>query len=294
MDDITLAKRFDAMRFDLERSIRYWSSRSVVWSGLVQAASITTAITGSAAIATLANESNVMPIIFAAVASLCGIFSAAFDAPSRARFCIERISLYSELLARCPLDGCSSKETEDLLSEIRAARLRLEASETVVLECLDVICHNKVCVAMGREESKHRLTWFQRVVGRILPIPYVEPVDKEVVKMGKLKKVLIGLAVVVGIVVVCVNYGCTTHVAVSGYEDVNGRGASGKYCYWGCLWNDRFWEQDWMEKKSPTNTLGIVRSRTNYGYSLISALTFGAIVPVDVEWELNADDPEGE
>ena len=49
-----------------------------------------------------------------------------------------------------------------------------------------------------------------------------------------------------------------------------------------------------MEKKSPTNTLGIVRSRTNYGYSLISALTFGAIVPVDVEWELNADDPEGE
>ena len=88
MDKVTLAEQFDTMRFDLERSIRYWSSRSIAWSGLVQAASITTAIAGSAAIATLSNETNVMPIIFAAVASLCGIFSAAFDAPSRARFCI--------------------------------------------------------------------------------------------------------------------------------------------------------------------------------------------------------------
>ena len=174
MEKNALSENFDAMRFDLERSIRYWSSRSIVWSGIVQAAAITTAVSGSAAVATVFNY-KIASVIFAAVASLCGILAASFDAPSRARFCTERISLYTELLARCPMEGCDEKETQELLEQIRAERLRLEASETVILECLDVECHNKTCRALGRLHDIKPTTRLQRTLGRLIPLPYREP-----------------------------------------------------------------------------------------------------------------------
>ena len=178
MEKDTLSERFDAMRFDLERSIRYWSSRSIVWAGIVQAAAITTAVSGSAAVATVLS-CKTASIVFAAVAAICGILSASFDAPSRARFCTERISLYTELLARCPMEGCDEKETPELLEQIRADRLRLEASETVILECLDVECHNKTCRALGRLHDIRRTTWLQRTLGRLIPLPYHEPPSKK-------------------------------------------------------------------------------------------------------------------
>jgi len=176
MEKEELSTKFASMRFDLDRSIRYWSSRSVIWAAIVQAAAIATAISGSAAIATVSNCAGAS-VAFAAVAALCGILSASFDAPNRARFCTERVSLYTDLLARCPADGSGEKETPELYEKIRAARLRLESAETVILECLDVECHNKTCRAMGIDDE-HPTTFIQRTVGRLFPIPYHAPRSK--------------------------------------------------------------------------------------------------------------------
>lgn len=72
-----------------------------------------------------------------------------------------------------PID--ESEENLGLLKRIRNERLIIEKDETILLECLDVHCHNKQCVAEDRREDMRPMTLWQKTVGRVFPLGYKPP-----------------------------------------------------------------------------------------------------------------------
>ena len=74
------------------------------------------------------------------------------------------------LLTLFPID--ENEEDVRLLKRIRNERLMVEKDETIILECLDVHCHNKQCLSENRLGDMVKLNWFERWIGTVLPVGY--------------------------------------------------------------------------------------------------------------------------
>lgn len=99
------------------------------------------------------------------------------------------------------------------------------------------------------------------------------------------------LKVVFGGAIVLLCYACSTQATISGYENstIALTNSYNHAQYDGCFWVDRFWEEDWNEKKSRRNTLKIARVRITPWQSLVAVASLGWWVPMYLEWELNGD-----
>ena len=61
-------------------------------------------------------------------------------------------------------------------------------------------------------------------------------------------------------------------------------------CYLGSAYRDRPYCCYWADGGDQDHTLFSVRPKYNYWYAWVTILSFGAIMPLDLEWRYNKDD----
>ena len=108
---------------------------------------------------------------------------------------------------------------------------------------------------------------------------------KNKITIGKMK--FFGVSLLIAF---CLASGCAEHrVIVKGYSLPNDTEVEASSTYWGYGWCEKKkpWESDWASAKSSTRTLAYVSVRQKYWQSLISTFSFGAFMPVTLEWRLN-------
>jgi len=98
------------------------------------------------------------------------IFSWIKSASNSVKFHTNKRTLFYLLKKHFPKDLL--KGTEELTTFIRNEREDIEKDDTKGFPCLDVICHNDVCIDRGLTNAVCPLTWVQRNIGRIIPINY--------------------------------------------------------------------------------------------------------------------------
>lgn len=69
-----------------------------------------------------------------------------------------------------PID--EEEENVALLKRIRNERLLIEKDETVILDCVNVKCHNQQCLAENRDEDMVELNLWEKTVGQVFPVSY--------------------------------------------------------------------------------------------------------------------------
>jgi len=157
-------------QFSVEASKRYHAHRidTLVWcSGALQLVELVAST--AALISTFAWSMTVTRglIFFAGISAGLALVK---RTQSGIRFHYEMKAAFGDLAILFPVD--LEAGTKEQLEAIEHERQKIEKVDTRGFPCLDVICHNEVCLSLGREEEMKPLTWVQRYLGPILPIPY--------------------------------------------------------------------------------------------------------------------------
>lgn len=155
---------------DCYRSARYWACREIFWSFVDHLCKLAVFVTSAGAVCVKAVGGDPASVGWCAASALAAFVLESFAVQGKISFAIRQCQRYNAVLSLFPID--ESEETLALLKRIRNERLKIETEETVILECLDVRCHNKQCVAEGRPEDARPLTFFQKTFGLVFPISY--------------------------------------------------------------------------------------------------------------------------
>ena len=155
---------------DCYRSARYWACREIFWSFVDHVCKLVVFVTSAGAVCVQAVGGDPASVGWCAASALATFVLESFAVQGRITFSVKQCQRYNALLTLFPID--ESEETPGLLKRIRNERLMVEKDETIILECLDVRCHNKQCIAEGRPEDVRPLTWFQKTFGLVFPIRY--------------------------------------------------------------------------------------------------------------------------
>jgi len=176
MDDV-LVKGFWDLRFGLRRSYFYHEKRVLFWRTLLFIAHGMEAALMSTAAAFLFNDSSKTfsqwAVLVSAILSFIVIW---FGAEKRIQVNMEKKARFLDLEDRIPIK--ESDYSEELLEKLVRARRKIERDDDVVLPCVDALARNDACRALGLTEDR-RLNVLERIVGRILPIPYKKKVAQE-------------------------------------------------------------------------------------------------------------------
>lgn len=175
--DETLVKGFWDLRFGLRLSYFYHEKRVLFWRTLLFVAHGMEAALTSTAAAFLFNDSSKTfsqwAVLVSAILSFIVIW---FGAEKRIQVNMEKKARFLDLEDRIPIK--ESDYSEELLEKLTRARRKIERDDDVVLPCVDALARNDACRALGLTEDR-RLNIFERIVGRILPIPYKKKVAQE-------------------------------------------------------------------------------------------------------------------
>ena len=155
---------------DCYRSARYWACRELFWNFVDPLCKLAVFVTSAGAVCVKAVGGDPASVGWCAASALAAFVLESFAVQGKISFAIRQCQRYNAVLSLFPID--ESEETLALLKRIRNERLKIETEETVILECLDVRCHNKQCVAEGRPEDARPLTFFQKTFGLVFPISY--------------------------------------------------------------------------------------------------------------------------
>lgn len=151
--------------FGISRSVRYHSKRQAfcesmdTWSDialfLMGFGVVVSAIEDSYRLVLLAG----MAVVATSVLKLKQEFGRTAGVHSRLVYAFTRLEM--ELV---------STDDEDVVQRIHLERLALEEGEPPVMRGLDVICHNELLVAIGRDDPKERVpvSRFQRFAANLL------------------------------------------------------------------------------------------------------------------------------
>jgi len=172
MNTADLHKAFLDHQSDCYRSARYWACREIFWSFVDHVCKLIVFVTSAGAVCIQAVGGNPASVGWSAASALATFALESFAVQGRIAFAVRQCQRYNALLTLFPID--ETEETVGLLKRIRNERLMVEKDETVLLECLDVRCHNKQCYAEGRPEDMRPLTWFQKTLGLVFPFRYAD------------------------------------------------------------------------------------------------------------------------
>ncbi len=170
MNPNELHQAFADQQSDCYRSARYWACREVFWRFVDHLCKLFIFLASAGGVCVVAAGQDPTGVGWCAASALATFALEAFAVQGKVTFAVRQCQRYATILTLFPIDG--TEETPALLKRIRNERLMVEKDETVVLECLDVLCHNRQCVAEGRNADVAPLTWFQRTVGSVLPFCY--------------------------------------------------------------------------------------------------------------------------
>jgi hypothetical protein len=170
MDPQALHQAFADQQSDCYRSARYWACRETFWRFIDHLCKLAIFLTSAGAVCIQAVGGNPAGTGWCAAAALATFALESFAVEGKITFAVKQCQRYSTILMLFPVD--ETEEDAQLLKRIRNERLMVEKDETILLECLDVFCHNKQCVAEGREDDMVRLTFVERWVGCYFPMAY--------------------------------------------------------------------------------------------------------------------------
>lgn len=173
-DEMPLHARFESMRLGLMRSYYYYEMRLTFWSAFMFIAAAINAVLSLSAICALYDNTAVWVRWLVAISAFMTFVLTWFGANKRAN-CLTAQKLATKQVQNM-LPASEAEEVsggEALYKKVKTAREDFELRDDIILECADAICHNKACVTLGIPQ-RYVLAWWQRYLGRLLPIPYTE------------------------------------------------------------------------------------------------------------------------
>lgn len=170
MSPAEIHRAFLNHRSDCYRSARYWACREVFWSFVEHLCKLAVFVTSAGAVCVTTIGGDPSSAGWCAASALAAFILESFAVQGRISFAVRQCQRYNTVLTFFPID--ESEETPALLKRVRNERLAVEKDETVILECLDVLCHNRQCIAEDRPEDVRPLTGFQKTFGLVFPFRY--------------------------------------------------------------------------------------------------------------------------
>lgn len=157
---------WERLLFGVQRSVRYHARRQAFydfWSTLTNAVTI---IGGAGTVWAVLDNTFLgkdwrvyLPAVITVVATLNLVWGT-----------IRSARLHSDLARRfseLEREMLKARPTAESLADFQAKRLVIEAEEPPVKFALDVLCHNELARAMGREDEYREVTWLQRAFAQV-------------------------------------------------------------------------------------------------------------------------------
>ncbi|PIF52772.1 hypothetical protein CLU80_5257 [Pseudomonas sp. 29] len=162
-----LADRWYATLFSVRRSIRYHQRRRSFFDRLDKISNMLSLIFGSVAVyGTLQDNSKDIALIASGLVTVFASINLVLSSATRARDHTDFMRKYVEL-EKLMLGA----ESEQLLLEVAARRLSIEAEEPPVLHVLNAICHNETMRAMGyAKEDLPKIGPLQKLVAQLFDL----------------------------------------------------------------------------------------------------------------------------
>lgn len=159
-----LAERWEAKLFSVRRSIRYHQRRRAFYDRLDKASNMLSLIFGSATIyGILQTNAQIVALVASAIVTVVSSINLVVGSAQRGRDHTDFMRKYVELEKRM-----LANPSEELLLEVAAARLTIEAEEPPVLHVLNCICHNEMVRAMDYpKEEYYTIGTFQTLVSQV-------------------------------------------------------------------------------------------------------------------------------
>ena len=165
-------QEFANQQSDCYRSARYWACREVFWRFVDHVCKLFIFFTSAGAVCVKAIGSDPASVVWCATAAFASFILESFAIQGKIVFAVKQCQRYKAILALFPID--ETEESIKLLKRIRNERLNVEKDETIILECLDVICHNKQCISENRLDDIMKLNVLERTIGRFFPIGFAQ------------------------------------------------------------------------------------------------------------------------
>ena len=167
--DEKLADRYWEIRLGARTRALYYSRRILFWTGLEMLAQLGEFIVSTAAFVALLENHTGFGKWAAFAVSMMSFLALWLGAGKRARKCAELGREYGLIVGDVP--PYYELQTEDGARKAKDKLEKLYAEEGTFLDCLGVICYIDACHEFGATPQL-RLSWIERTIGRILPIPY--------------------------------------------------------------------------------------------------------------------------
>ena len=155
---------------DCGRSARYWNCREVFWRFVDHLCKLLIFLASSGSVCLAAIGLNPEALCWSAAAALATFILETFAVQGKVTFAIKQAQRYVSLLTLFPID--ETEEDVELLKRIRNERLMIEKDETIILDCVNVKCHNLQCLAENRKQDMVEMTFWEKTLGQILPMTY--------------------------------------------------------------------------------------------------------------------------
>lgn len=161
------AQRWNALLFDIPRSIRYHERRLTYYERLHRATDFLTILLAGVVLSELLGSTTYVTL--QVLAGLGAFFSAWDLVIGYAR----RADMHRNLrrrftLLQADLTGADQNDDKALISAERR-RLQIEAEEPQAYRALDVLCHNELCRALGKPGcDMQRVPFFLKVTANLL------------------------------------------------------------------------------------------------------------------------------
>jgi hypothetical protein len=156
------------IKFEALRNAIYHSSRRRFFELLSRFLSFLVIVSGTLAVATLANWDPRWP---AAGAAVIGAMQLVFDFNGRARLHENLQRRYFELIAKIEQ---VLTPTEQEIASWKSDLNLMYADEPPPMRALDTVAYNKACDSLGCPEGRRRLTLWQWFMQRIYSFPNTE------------------------------------------------------------------------------------------------------------------------
>jgi len=156
--------------FAAQRAVRYHGHRILFWTTTLKASEVLEFVLSASAFAALWQKVPSVALVLTFVSTFVSGLVLCFQASTRLKNNLSQRNLFYEHLKLFPSDP--EKRTADLLDRIKNSRLSIQKNDGTQFPCLSVRCHNELCMAIGRPDRIEPLTWFQKHIGSIFPIPY--------------------------------------------------------------------------------------------------------------------------
>jgi hypothetical protein len=162
--DNAIAVEWNDLLFGVRRSVRYHSRRRMFFDRLHTVTSALGVIFGSATILAVLTEAGPRyAVLAAAVVTIFSALDLVIGTDRSAR-------LHQDLAEKRMMSLTTAPTAKDL-KDCGGERLDIESDEPPVLRVLDVLCHNELCRAMGRERSHMaKVAWYQRLFAQLIDV----------------------------------------------------------------------------------------------------------------------------